>query len=75
MLPVDLSEIFTKFYNGEYCQKKDFDISKLSNEEKRKLNNYFYKSDEFFQNDNNNVTNWLKLFTNFTKYDSIRIIK
>lgn len=75
MIPIDLTEIFSDVYNGEYCQKKDFDISRLSDKEKRLLNDYFAKNDSFFQNDNNCITNWLKLFTNYNNYDNIKIIK
>ncbi len=75
MLDTDLSLIFSNIYRSEYCQKKDFDISRLSEKERFKLNAYFAENDDFFQNENNSVTNWLKLFTNFNKYGSIKIHK
>lgn len=74
MIPTDLTEIFGKnVFINEYCQKKDFDIQTLSDSQKKKLLAYFNQNDEFFKNDNNSITNWLKLFTNFNKYDNIRI--
>lgn len=75
MITQDLSQIFDNFYDGLFCQKKDFDISRLSEKEKLKLNKYFAENDDFFQNNDNNITNWLKLFTNYNNYDNIRIIK
>lgn len=74
MIPTDLTDIFGKnVFINEYCQKKDFDIQTLSDSQKKKLLAYFNQNDEFFKNDNNSITNWLKLFTNFNKYDNIRI--
>lgn len=66
MLNQDLGLIFGKenIFMNEYCQKKDFDISRLPNEQKLKLNRYFADSDEFFEKENNFSTNWLKLLTN-----------
>lgn len=74
MIPTDLTEIFGKnVFINEYCQKKDFDIQTLSDSQKKKLLAYFNENDEYFSKDNNCITNWLKLFTNFNKYDNIRI--
>lgn len=75
MIDKDLTLIFENVYQNEFIQKKDFDISKLSQNQKLKLNAYFNENDEILQNDNNYVTNWLKLFTNFNNYDNIRVIK
>lgn len=75
MIDKDLTQIFENVYQNEYIQKKDFDIGKLSQIQKRKLNEYFVENDEFFAKENNYITNWLQLFTNFNKYDNIRIIK
>ena len=63
MLDKDLRTIFDDVYCSEYCQKKDFNISRLSEKQKLLLNRYFSENDEFFQNENNYITNWLKLFT------------
>lgn len=75
MINQDLTEIFDKVFQNDYCQKVDFDISRLSEKQKRKLNQYFYENDLYFENENNNITNWLKLFTNFGAYDIIKIHK
>lgn len=64
MIDFDLRQIFgDNVFQNDYCQKKDFDLSTLSESQKLKLNAYFAKNDEFFQNDNNYITTWLKLFT------------
>lgn len=61
------------YYIGEYCQKKGFDISTLTEKQKLKLNAFYNKNDEFFQNDNNSITNWFKLFTNIDNSFKIKI--
>lgn len=73
MIDKDLSKIFDKFYENEYCQIKDFDISRLSDKQKRELNAYFKENDEYFMNDNNYITNWLQLFTNFSRYGKLKL--
>lgn len=66
MIPIDLKEIFgDNVFQNDFCQCKDFDIEKLSRQQKIKLNEYFKESDEILQNDNNFITNWLHLLTNF----------
>lgn len=69
MIDKDLREIFDNVFQSEYCQKKDFDITRLSEKQKMKLKDYFDLNDEILQKENNSFTNWLKLFTNFNKYD------
>lgn len=75
MIDTDLNTIFENVFENEYCQKKDFDITTLSEQEKLKLNRYFNLNDEIFQKDNNYITNWLKLFTNFGNRYKIQIHK
>ncbi len=76
MINKDLKQIFgDNIFQNEYCQKKDFDITTLSEKQKLKLNRYFNENDEYFQNDNNCITNWLKLFTNFDSRNKIQIHK
>ena len=67
LVDYDLQDIFTntKVFQNEYCQKHDFDLSKLSKTHIRNLNGFFKYNDELFQNCNNNVTNRFNLFTNF----------
>lgn len=74
MIDTDLTKIFINVYQNEYIQKKDFDISRLSEKEKYMLSRYFEQNDLFFEK-NKNITNWLKLFTNFNRFDNIRIYK
>lgn len=74
MISQDLSEIFDTIYQDKYCQAKDFDITRLSENQKMKLNAYFKMNDEIMQKDNNYITNWLQLFTKFNNYDSIHIV-
>lgn len=65
MIHKDLKEIFGEsVFTNEYCQIKDFDITKLSDEQKKNLLHYFNENDKMLQQDNNYITNWLKLFTN-----------
>lgn len=74
MINLDLKSIWgDNIYESEYCQKKDFDITKLSSEQKRKLLKFFNENDDYFSNDNNFITNWLQLFTNYCKFDNIKI--
>lgn len=73
MIDIDLKQIFEKVYENEYCQKVDFDISRLSYKQKIALEKYFSENDEYFNKDNNYITNWLKLFTNFNKFGNIKI--
>lgn len=73
MIPIDLKKIFDNVFENDYCQKKDFDITKLSEKQKLLLNRFFIENDEYFQNDNNNITNWLKLFTKFYNNGNIKI--
>lgn len=75
MIDTDLKSIFDNCFESQYCQKKDFDISKLSEKQKMKLKDYFDLNDNILQNDNNYVTNWLKLFTNFDNKYKISIHK
>lgn len=75
MIDQDLSKIFDNLFENEYCQKKDFCIDQLSREQKMKLNDYFTKNDEILQQDNNYITNWLNLFTNYYKNGNIIIHK
>lgn len=75
MIDTDLTTIFDNVFQNEYCQKKDFDITRLSEQQKLKLNRYFNENDEVFQQDNNYITNWLKLFTNFGNFYNIKIHK
>lgn len=75
MINQDLTEIFEYVFQNDYCQKKDFDISRLSEKQKLKLNKYFNENDDFFANENNSITNWLQLFTRFNNYDNIKIHK
>lgn len=64
MIPCDLKNIFGECFENEYCQKKDFDVTRLSNKQKMLLNNYFAYNDEILQKDENIIKNWLQLFTN-----------
>lgn len=65
MIPKDLKEIFgDNIFTNDYCQIKDFDITKLSENQRINLLAYFDENDKILQNDNNYITNWLKLFTN-----------
>ncbi len=74
MINQDLKQIFGEnIFENEYCQKKDFDITTLSESQKLKLNRYFNENDEYFQNDDNSITNWLQLFTNFDSRFKIKI--
>lgn len=75
MIDKDLTKIFENCYISEYCQKKDFDISKLSEKQKIQLHRYFQENDEMLQKDNNYITNWLKLFTKYYHNDNIHIYK
>lgn len=75
MINTDLKLIFDDVYESQYCQKKDFNISRLSEKQKLKLNYYFKENDEFFEKNNNYITNWLQLFTRFNNYDNIKIRK
>lgn len=43
--------------------KKDFDITRLSEQQKYKLSRYFDENDKFFENENNYKTNLIKLLT------------
>lgn len=74
MINQDLKQIFgDNVFENEYCQKKDFDITTLSEQQKLKLNRYFNENDEYFQNDDNCITNWLQLFTNFDSRFKMKI--
>lgn len=75
MIDTDLNTIFENVFENVYCQKKDFDITRLSEQQKLKLNRYFALNDEILQQDNNEITNWLKLFTNFGNRYNIQIHK
>lgn len=79
MIPVNIDKIFgdnySNTYKGEYCKKCSFDITRLSPQQQYELNAYFNENDEFFKNDNNYITNRLKLFTNFSKYGKLKIIQ
>ncbi len=72
MINYDLTEIFDKVFENDYIQKKDFDLTKLSEKQKLKLNDYFRLNDDYFEN-NKYITNWLQLFTKFYKNDNIHI--
>lgn len=63
------------FYSNDFCQKRDFDLQRLTEKQKLKLNAYFNESDNFFQKDNNYITNWLKLFTKIDNKYKIQIHK
>lgn len=74
MIDEDLQKIFPnkKIFCNKYCQKVDFDISRLNSVHARNLNNFFAFNDETFNNDNNSITNWLHLLTNYKdKYNII----
>lgn len=72
IMNTDLKSIFgDKVYENDYCQKIDFDITRLSSQEKEKLYHYFNLSDTFMQQNYSSFTNWLKLLTN---YKDLRII-
>ncbi len=75
MIDTDLNTIFDNVFQNDYCQKKDFDITRLSEQQKLKLNRYFNLNDEILQQDNNYITNYLKLFTNFYNNYNIRVHK
>lgn len=63
MINQDLTKIFDNVYENEWIQKKDFDITKLSQQQKYKLSRYFEQNDNFFKNENNYKTNLIKLLT------------
>lgn len=63
------------FYSNDFCQKRDFDLQRLTEKQKLKLNAYFNESDNFFQKDNNYITNWLKLYTKIDNKYKIQIHK
>lgn len=66
MVDYDLKDIFknsSKIYENEYCQKIDFEIDKLSFEQKKALFDYFRYNDDIIQNYDNNITNLLNLLT------------
>lgn len=67
MIDYDLQEIFPnkKVFSNNYCQKVDFDVSRLNSVHARNLNHFFCLNDEVFNNENNYVTNMLKLLTNY----------
>lgn len=75
LFPEDLNNIFGKCWSNEYCQKVDFDLSKLSYQQKINLENYFLKNNDNFLEGKENITNWLQLFTKFFNYDNIQIKK
>lgn len=65
MIDEDLKKIFPnkKIFENDYCQKVDFDISRLNSEHAKRLNNFFYQNDMALQENNNSFTNWLQLLT------------
>lgn len=73
MITQDLKEIFENVFENEFCQIKDFDITKLSEKQKLKLNAYFNLNDDYFEKNNNYITNWLKLLTDISRYNKIKI--
>lgn len=74
MVDYDLEKIFLnkKVFTNNYCQKIDFDISRLNSIHARNLNNFFKYNDEIFNNYDNSITNWLKLLTNYNKKINIK---
>ena len=61
------------YYIGEYCKKKDFCLDTLTNKQAYNLRAYFAKNNEVLQQDDNYITNWLKLFTNLDIRNKIQI--
>lgn len=67
MLDYDLEKIFLnkKIFKNEYCQKIDFDISTLSEQQRYNLYHFFNYNDELCNKYDNNITNLLQLLTKF----------
>lgn len=75
LIDTDLTSIFKKVYQNEYCQCVDINLRTLSDSEKRNLFNYFSLNEEIMRKDYNYITKWLNLFTKIDNHYKIQIHK